>query len=219
MKTVQKITRILIHTLIYIFLSGFFLVGFLRVGMLIFANARTHLPQESPEAPVALVLGAGLNRDGTPGLVLRDRVRTAAELYQQGKVKKILMSGDNSSDNYNEPGAMQEFALSLGIPAEDIVLDYAGRRTYDSCFRAKTIFGVDHLIVITQAYHLPRAVFLCHSFEIETIGIPADEAYYRRSSYTFWWFREILATVKAYWDVFISHPIPILGESEPIFPD
>lgn len=187
--------------------------------MLIFANARTHLPQESPDAPVALVLGAGLNRDGTPGLVLRDRVRTAADLYQQGKVKKILMSGDNSTDFYNEPGAMKEFALSLGIPEEDIVLDFAGRRTYDSCYRAQAIFGLKRVLIITQAYHLPRAVFLCHSFQLDAYGVPADEANYRRSSYTFWWVREVLASVKAYWDVLISRPTPILGEPEPIFPE
>lgn len=218
MKTVQRIIQILFHALLYFTLAVFFLTGLLRVGILIFANASTYLLEDSPDAPVALVLGAGLNRDGTPGLVLRDRVRTAAELYQLGKVEKILMSGDNSTEYYDEPGAMKEFALSLGIPEEDIVLDFAGRRTYDSCFRAEAIFDLDQVLVITQAYHLPRAVFLCRSFDLDAYGVPADEAYYRRSNYTFWWFREVLATVKAYWDVFISQPIPILGEPEPIVP-
>jgi len=218
MRTVQRIIQILFHALLYFTLAVFFLTGLLRVGILIFANASTYLLEDSPDAPVALVLGAGLNRDGTPGLVLRDRVRTAAELYQLGKVEKILMSGDNSTEYYDEPGAMKEFALSLGIPEEDIVLDFAGRRTYDSCFRAEAIFDLDQVLVITQAYHLPRAVFLCRSFDLDAYGVPADEAYYRRSNYTFWWFREVLATVKAYWDVFISQPIPILGEPEPIVP-
>lgn len=219
MKTLQKIIRLLIHSLMYFALGVFLLIGLLRIGMLVYANARTHLPQESPDAPVALVLGAGLNRDGTPGLVLRDRVKTAVELYQDGTVDKILMSGDNSEEYYDEPGAMKEFALGLGIPEEDIVVDFAGTSTYNSCYRARAIFGLNRILVVTQAYHLPRAVFLCRSFKIEAFGVPADEAYYRRSSYTFWWVREVLASVKAYWDVYISRPMPILGEPEPIFPE
>lgn len=186
--------------------------------MLLKGAPRTHLAGTAPQAPVALVLGAGLNRDGTPGLVLQDRVRAASELYFSGKVEKLLMSGDNTSQNYDEPGAMKEFAIDLGIPDEDIVLDFAGRRTYDSCYRAKAIFGLEKLIVVTQAYHLPRALFLCNAFEIEADGIPADDANYMRRSYTFWWVREILASLKAYWDVYISHPQPILGQPEPIFP-
>lgn len=194
------------------------ITGLLRVGMLVYSRPKTFLPGEVPEVPVALVLGAGLNRDGTPGLVLRDRVRTAVELYFSGKVDKILMSGDNTSENYDEPGAMQEFALSLGVPETDIVLDFAGRRTYDSCYRAGAIFGLDQIIIVTQAFHLPRAVFLCNAFDIEANGVPADDANYRLRSYTYWWVREVLASVKAYWDVFIIHPQPILGEPEPIFP-
>jgi SanA protein len=128
------------------------------------------------------------------------------------------MSGDNTSLNYNEPGAMKEFAIELGIPEEDIVVDFAGRRTYDSCYRAKAIFGLDKLTVVTQAYHLPRALLICSAFDIEANGVPADDANYRLSSYTFWWVREILASIKAYWDVYINHPQPILGQPEPIFP-
>jgi SanA protein len=215
--TAKKLIRICIHTLIYSALAGFFTIALIRISVLIFSDSKTHLPKDVPEAPVALVLGAGLNRDGTPGRVLSDRVQTAADLYFAGKVQKILMSGDNSTDYYNEPGAMRDYALSLGIPDEDIVLDFAGRRTYDSCYRAKEIFGVDKLIIVTQAFHLPRALFLCNAFDIEADGIPADEAYYDRSSYIFWWVREIFATIKAYWDVYILHPEPILGDPEPIF--
>lgn len=206
------------HLLIYGAIGILLIIGLLRVGMLIYGRTKTHLPAEAPQAPVALVLGAGLNRDGSPGVVLRDRVQTASELYFSGKVDKILMSGDNTTAYYNEPGAMKQFALSLGIPEDDIILDFAGRRTYDSCYRAKAIFGVDRLIVVTQAFHLPRALFLCNAISIEADGVPADDANYRLSSYTYWWVREIVATVKAYWDVFIIHPQPILGDPEPIFP-
>lgn len=186
--------------------------------MLIHGRPNTHLPQNAPEAPVALVLGAGLNRDGSPGVVLRDRVEMAASLYFSGKVDKLLMSGDNSSQFYNEPGAMRTYALSLGVPEEDIVLDYAGRRTYDSCYRARAIFGVDQLVVVTQAFHLPRALFLCNAFEIDATGVAADDANYNRRGYIFWWTREILASTVAVWDVYISQPEPILGSPEPIFP-
>lgn len=214
----QKFSRFFFHLIIYLTIGMMVTTGLLRVGMLVYSRPKTYLPGEVPEAPVALVLGAGLNRDGTPGLVLRDRVRTAVELYYSGKVEKILMSGDNTSENYDEPGAMQEFALSLGVPETDIVLDFAGRRTYDSCYRAGAIFGLDQIIIVTQAFHLPRAVFLCNAFDIKANGVPADDANYRLRSYTYWWVREVLATVKAYWDVFILRPQPILGEPEPIFP-
>ncbi len=214
----RKFLRAFFHIVIYTAIGAFFLMGFLRVGMLIFAWPRTKIVEDSRAAPVALVLGAGLNRDGTAGVVLQDRVETAADLYFAGKVEKLLMSGDNSTIYYNEPIAMLEYAISLGVPAEDIVLDYAGRRTYDSCYRAKEIFGVDDLIVVTQAFHLPRSIFLCNAFGINVTGTPADDANYRLSSYTYWWVREIAATQVAYWDVLITHPTPILGDPEPIFP-
>jgi SanA protein len=214
----RKFIKTLFHILVYAAVGVFFLTGFLRVGMLAAGWPKTKIVEDSRSAPVALVLGAGLNRDGTPGVVLQDRVATASELYFAGKVEKLLMSGDNSTIYYDEPGAMHDYAISLGVPEEDIVLDFAGRRTYDSCYRAKEIFGVDDLIVVTQAFHLPRALFLCNAFDIEATGVPADDANYRLRSYTYWWFREILATLKAYWDVTIEHPMPILGEPEPIFP-
>ena len=214
----KKISRFLFHSIIYIALAGFLLTGFLRAGMLLFAAPKTRLPAEVPDAPVALVLGAGLNRDGTAGIVLQDRVEKAAELYFAGKVQKLLMSGDNSTEYYDEPSAMREHALSLGVPDEDIVLDFAGRRTYDSCYRAREIFEVVDLIVVTQAFHLPRAIFLCNALDIEVTGVPADDNNYRLRSYAYWWTREIFASVYAYWDVLIAHPTPILGDPEPIFP-
>jgi SanA protein len=213
MNKIKKISRTLFHIVIFMPI-----IGSLRMSMLITGNAKTYLKEEVPQAPVALVLGAGLNRDGSPGVVLQDRVRKASELYFSGKVEKILMSGDNSEAYYNEPGAMQDFAISLGVPASDIVIDYAGRRTYDSCYRARAIFGLDNLIVVTQAFHLPRALFLCNAFDIDASGVPADEANYRLRYYSFWWVREIFASANAYLDVFFLKPEPILGKFEPIFP-
>jgi vancomycin permeability regulator SanA len=164
------------------------------------------------------VFGAGLWRDGSPTPVLRDRVATAADLYFAGKVEKILMTGDNRFENYNEPGAMREYALSLGVPDEAIVLDYAGHRTYDSCFRAKAIFGLDHAILVTQKFHLPRALYTCHTLGLRAVGVIADRRDYRRLSLFYWNLRELPATLTALWDVHITHPIPALGVPEPIFP-
>lgn len=167
-----------------------------------------------PPAPIALVLGAGLRRDGTPTAALYDRVATAVDLYKGGKVKKLLMSGDNRFVNYNEPAAMKNLALQLGVPGEDIVLDYAGRRTYDSCYRAKEIFDVQHAVVVTQRFHLDRALFLCDALGVESVGMVANRRTY--ASYRWWELREVPATAAAWWDVNIRHPVPVLGEKLPI---
>ena len=171
----------------------------------------------SLSAPVAIVFGAGLWRDGTPTPVLRDRVETAANLYFDGKVEKLLMSGDNRFVNYNEPEAMRQHALTLGVPDDAIVLDYAGRRTYDTCYRARDIFGVDSAILVTQGFHLPRALFLCNMLGVEGIGVPADIQYYRKISRAVWSFREVLATLDSINDILYKKPLPVLGDPEPIF--
>lgn len=175
--------------------------------------------EESPEKPAAVVFGAGLNPNGTPTTVLRDRVFTAAQLYKQGKVEKILMSGDNRFIDYNEPGAMKSYALELNIPEDDIILDFAGRRTYDTCYRAGKIFQVNDVILVTQSFHLPRALFICNSLGIQAVGVSADQRTYQRESLFFWNLREIAATLIAWIQVHITRPEPVLGNSEPIFPE
>ena len=184
--------------------------------MLEFARKRIVDPDTAPVEKVAIVFGAGLHRDGTATTVLRDRVATAADLYKSGAIDKILMSGDNSYLDYNEPGAMKNYALELGIPDEDIVLDYAGRRTYDTCYRAKEIFQLDSTILVTQKFHLPRALYICNSLVIDVVGISADLRSYRDSRY--WNIREIVASLVAFIQVHITQPEPVLGDSEPIFP-
>jgi len=132
-------------------------------------------------------------------------------------VEKILMSGDNRFITYNEPGAMRDYAVGLGVPKEDIVLDYAGRRTYDTCYRARHIFNVKEAILVTQSFHLPRALFTCNNLGINSNGVPADVRHYLRRSYAIWVAREIPATTVAMWEVWISRPLPVLGKPEPIF--
>lgn len=183
-----------------------------------YAGKRVYDIENVPPRRVAIVFGAGLRRDGSASPVLRDRVTTAADLYHSGKVEKLLMSGDNSSPGHNEPAAMRDFAINLSVPEEDIVLDYAGRRTYDTCFRARDIFDVGSAILVTQGFHLPRALYTCNALGIPAIGVPADQRQYRRASLAFWNLRESVATAVALWEVHISQPQPILGNPEPIFP-
>jgi SanA protein len=189
-----------------------------RLITALYARGRQYPSTQAPAARVAIVFGAGLWRDGRPTPVLRDRVATAAELYFSGKVEKLLMSGDNSTIEYNEPGAMRAYALSLGVPDEAIVLDYAGRRTYDTCYRARDIFHVGSAILVTQGFHLPRALYTCNALGIPAVGVPADQREYRPRSMAYWNARELVATLVAFWEVYVSHPEPVLGNPEPIFP-
>ncbi len=189
-----------------------------RLITAVYSWTRIYTVDTTPTERVAIVFGAGLTRDGYPTAILRDRVETAAQLYFAGKVQKLLMSGDNSFVNYNEPGAMHDYAVSLGVPEKDIVFDYAGRRTYDTCYRAKAIFGVGSAILVTQGFHLPRALFLCNALGLQAVGVEANNTTYRKLSLAVWNFREQLATVGALWDVYIQKPLPVLGNPEPIFP-
>lgn len=128
------------------------------------------------------------------------------------------MSGDNRFEYYNEPGAMRAYALKLGVPEKAIVLDYAGRRTYDTCYRALHIFKVEEALLVTQSFHLPRALYTCRQLGLDAAGVPAALRQYRRLSLLFWNFREVPATLAALVELHITHPVPVLGEPEPIFP-
>lgn len=182
-----------------------------------YAQPRLFQPEAAPPAPVAIVFGAGLTRSGTPSAILRDRVETAAALYSSGRVEKLLMSGDNRFVEYNEPAAMRDYAIALGIPEEDIVLDFAGRRTYDTCYRARHIFGVEEALLVTQRFHLTRALFTCNNLGVQSEGVIAEGRNFRRASLTYWEIREVAATTVAFWEVWVARPLPVLGKPEPIF--
>jgi SanA protein len=204
---------------VFLILAGLSLLAILLPRLItgLYSYSRLYTPAEVPGRRVAIVFGAGLRWDGTPTPILRDRVETAADLFFASKVEKLLMSGDNRFSNYNEPGAMQVYAMQLGVPEQAIVMDYAGRRTYDSCFRARAIFGLDSVILVTQKFHLPRALFICNALGVEAVGVSADRRIYWPTSILFWNLREQLATVTALWDVYVAHPQPVLGEPHPIF--
>ncbi len=126
------------------------------------------------DADCILVLGAGLKPDGTPSDMLADRLKTAAQLYEAGAAPCILLSGDNSRKDYDESTAMREYAMSLGVPEDALVCDYAGFSTYESIYRARDIFSAKRIIIVTQKYHLYRALYIADALGVEAVGKDAD---------------------------------------------
>ncbi len=167
------------------------------------------LPTAAPR-PVAIVFGAGIRPDGRLSPMLRDRMDAAIALYRAGKVRKLLVSGDNRFVDYNEPGRMYDYAVAAGVPAGDVVRDYAGRRTYDTCYRAREIFGVHEAVLVTQRFHLPRALFTCGNLGIDATGFSADARVYWSNPY--YRVRDAFATLRAWWDVKVWRPLPVLGD-------
>lgn len=213
--------RIKTSTISIIIILCFLLLLFLLPSWLakLYATNRTYTAANAPAGRVAIIFGAGLWHNGSPSPVLSDRVAVGAKLYFSGKVEKLLLSGDNRFVDYNEPGAMRTYALTLGVPEDALILDFAGRRSYDTCYRARHIFGLHSAILVSQSFHLPRAVFLCNKLGISSIGVNADLRDYHQASLIYWNLREIPATAVAFWELYVTHPLPVLGKYEPIFPE
>jgi SanA protein len=212
------LSKIILRVSLILLPIGLLAFGLPRLISAIYASARIYPIADVPAKKVAIVFGAGLQRDGSPTPILQDRVETAAALYFDGKVEKLLMSGDNRYVSYNEPGAMRRYAIKLGVPDQAIVLDFAGRRTYDTCFRAGTIFDVKDAILVTQSFHLPRALLTCNLLGVRAVGVSSDQRAHTLNHLIYWNLRELPATLTAFWDVLITHPQPVLGQKEPIFP-
>ena len=170
--------------------------------------------ETTPSDRVAIVFGAAVYQNGRLSPILRDRVDTAVTLYHDGKIEKILVSGDNSAVTYDEPSAMMEYAIQRGVSPDDIQPDYGGRRTYDTCYRAREVFQLETAILVTQQFHLPRAIFTCRRLGIDAVGVMADLRPYRDAR----WYevRETGATAVALWDTIRQLPSPVLGDPIPI---
>jgi SanA protein len=183
------------------------------------ARGQVYTVKTVPPRPVAIIFGAAVRADGTPTAMLADRVQVGAELYFAGKVQVLLMTGDNSTHDHNEPAAMRRYAMQLGVPDSAIVLDYAGFRTYDSCYRAREIFQVDSAILVTQEFHLDRALLICNQLGVDSIGVVATRSTgYSRDSLLFSQLREYPATGMALVDLISDRKPTFLGPREPIFP-
>jgi vancomycin permeability regulator SanA len=178
------------------------------------ADGHLYTEQTVPAAPVALVLGAQVYPGGTPSPFLEARLDLARRLLEAGKVKVLLVSGDNMRHEYDEPTAMRAWLMEHGVPERKIVRDYAGFDTYDSCARAKRVFGVTQLVVVTQTFHLPRAVMVCRRLGLDATGVGDDSV----SRYTEVWKnnsrREYGACVKVVYDVASGRDPVHLGRHE-----
>lgn len=161
-------------------------------------------PSSVASADTAIVLGASVLRDGTPSDALRDRLLVGEQLWREKKVTDILITGDDGRYRVDEISVMRRFLEQRGVPAESIRQDGQGYRTYESCKRAATVFGVKKAIVVTQRFHLGRALYLCNKLGIEADGVDADLQPYRRI--VFFWLRDLASSAKAWWDINVQPP-------------
>ena len=166
-----------------------------------------------------VVLGCQVRSDGTPSHMLEDRLKRSVALYDNGTAPKLLMSGDHGTKGYDEVDAMKRYAVEAGIPSEDVFMDHAGFSTYETVYRAKEIFGAKKIVIVTQKYHLYRAMYIAKAMGLEAYGVPAD---YREYSGQFARdIREVLARVKdfgmtIFWPkpTYLGEAIPISGNGE-----
>lgn len=171
--------------------------------------------EKCPEVQAAIVLGAYVFPDGRVCDMLADRIITAVELYKGKKVRKIIMTGDHGRNSYDEVNSMRRYAEKLGVPTEDIFMDHAGFSTYESMYRARDIFMVDSAVVVTQTFHLPRALYTAESMGLKAVGVKADRHVYAGAEY--YEMREIPARLKAFAQIHLLRSKPtFLGEAIPV---
>ncbi len=190
------------------------LIGIAAVAYVDVSTAHSiYEPSQAPKAQVAMVLGASVASSGKLSPVLKERADVAAWLYEHHVVSKILVTGDNSTLQYDEVYPVGKYLLALGIPQKDIFLDYAGFDTYSSMYRARDVFRVTSLLIISQRFHLPRAIFIARSLGLDARGIDAaapGEKYFVYS------LREIPASFKATLDVLFARTPKYLGAQFPV---
>lgn len=163
------------------------------------------------DADAVVVLGASVYADGTPSAILKDRLDCGIALYKSGAARKIIMSGDNRTEHYNECAAMKKYAVDQGVPSEDIFCDHAGFSTYESMYRAKNVFGCSRIVVATQTYHLYRAIYSAHALGVEAVGVASD---YRAYDNQLWYdVREIPARTKDFFKALLNVPSTYVGEA------
>ena len=163
-----------------------------------------------------LILGAGIWGD-KPSPMLQDRLDEGIKLYNEGIAPKIIMSGDHGREEYDEVNIMKEYAIEKGVPSEDIFMDHAGFSTYESIYRAKEISDADNIVIVTQEYHLYRALYIADKLNINAYGVNSDPRKY--SGQTFRELREILARNKDFINCIIKPEPTYLGESIPVSGD
>ncbi len=198
------------------FLNLFLIIGIIIIGMNLFMVLSTNhqiLTQtdqlEGEEIDCILVLGAGI-RGNFPSPMLEDRLLSSISLYEQKRSPKILVSGDHMNKNYDEVNVMKDYLIGHKIPSQDIFMDHAGISTYDSIYRAKKIFGVKKMMIVTQKYHLYRALYIANALDIDAYGIASNPREYSNQSKRE--IREILARTKDFLKVLFKPTSKYLGE-------
>lgn len=176
------------------------------------AGPRLRTTADAPAAEVAMVFGAGLLWNGRPTPYLRDRLDAAVELYRAGRVKVVLVTGDNSRTEYDEPEAMRTYLTEHGVPDGRIVSDYAGFDSWDSCVRAKEVFGVHRAVLISQGFHIRRAVALCRAAGVDSYGVGVDDVH--DATWYYGGAREVFAAGKAAVDAVLKPEPRFLGPKE-----
>lgn len=211
----KKIFKILIVIAIISIILVLF-INFYVVGM---ANKRMIKDNDYSllkDVDCILILGAGIWGD-KPSPMLQDRLDEGVKLYKEGIASKIIMSGDHGREEYDEVNIMKEYAIEKGVPSEDIFMDHAGFSTYESIYRANEIFGADNIVIVTQEYHLYRALYIAEKLDINAYGVNSDPRKY--SGQTFRELREILARNKDFINCIIKPEPTYLGESIPVSGD
>ena len=215
MKKKKGLRRFLLVLLILALVSGL-TVLIMNVVMLRTTAGRILSADEAAgfDADCVIVLGAGVRDDGTPSHILRDRIDTGILLYATGAAPKLLMSGDHGRVEYDEVNVMRSYALNAGVPSADIFMDHAGFSTYDSLYRARDVFAAKRVIIVTQAYHLPRALYIAKALGLEAWGVPADLNQYAGQ---FWReLREAAARAKDMLYCWVKPEPIVLGDVIPI---
>ena len=207
----KKVFRFIIIVL------GVLLVAIILTSLIIKLKTNQYIYRDLKQAPktqVAVILGAAILKNNNLSSILRERADRAIALYQVGKMEKILVTGDNSTLAHNEVNPVRLYLLENNIPNQDIFLDYAGFDTYSSMYRARDIFLVDSMIVVSQSFHLPRALFIARALGIKAYGLEADQnqSRYLLKNYV----REMLANVKAVFDVVSQREPKYLGDEIPL---
>lgn len=194
----------------------FCIVCIVGINIYICQSTKKQFNQDINNADCILVLGAGI-RNNQPTPMLHDRLEEAISLYKQGKAHKIIMSGDHGQENYNEVGVMKQYAIDQGVPSSDIFMDHAGFSTYESLYRAKEVFQAKRMIIVTQDYHLHRALYIANQLDIEAVGVPSNPRHYtgqlKRDV------REVVARCKDFVTCIIKSQPTYLGDPIPVSGD
>jgi len=217
----MEVTELIIKRLLKIAVMAVVIAGaftlYANLAIYRAGQAGVYSVENTPPAEAVIVLGAKAYDGGVLSEVLTDRMETGIELYKQGKVKKLLLTGDHGQVTYDEVNNMRLYALKRGIPENDIFMDHAGFSTYDSMYRARDVFKVENAVIVTQKFHLPRALYIARSLGLKVSAVPADRREYIGMEYVY--FREFFARAKASAQLVLRSQPKYLGPAIPISGD